>query len=149
MRTFQKPVVKIIAPIVAAYLVLILIAFMSLTNMRRMAAADKSLVENGSVPLVELSHIAVTFQRMRIASRDALATAGAGERRKFLNQVDVLQSDFDNSCETFDRQPLSPATRKAFEDFRHSSKDYFVYLAEIVQLAKAGHDKEADRKSVV
>src|SRR5437868_12827553 len=128
---------KVVLPIFAACLVLVLIGLMSLTNMRRMAKADKSLVENGSVPLVELSHIAVTFQRMRIASRDALATTGGEERKKFLNQVELLESDFDKSCKRFDQQPLSLTTRKAFDDLKQSSINYYVDLAQIGHLAKA------------
>jgi methyl-accepting chemotaxis protein len=120
------------------------IGMTSLVNIRRMARADQKLYDDSTVPLPELASIAVSVQRMRIASRDFIASQGEAARRAtFDQQIRQLAADIARTSDTYERRNLSPEMRKAFTDFSQYHKSYEDYVAQILALATAGKDKEA------
>jgi methyl-accepting chemotaxis protein len=116
----------------------------SLINIRKMAQADQRLYDESTVPLPELTRIAVAVQRMRIASRDFIASQGDFARRaNFERQIREFGDDVTRTSQTYDKHDLSPEMRTAFADFTQSHKSYEDYLSQIVALATAGKDKQA------
>jgi methyl-accepting chemotaxis protein len=133
-----------IAGSVLVALIPAVVGFVGLNCVRQMSRADLRLYDESTVPLPELSEIAVLLQRMRIASRDFIAAEGdpAG-RTKFEAQLGSLTADLDKVSGLFERRNLSPEMRRTFEDYKAARTRYAAYLARIVSQAKAGRDKEA------
>jgi methyl-accepting chemotaxis protein len=116
----------------------------SLINIRKMASADQELYDDSTVPLPELSRIAVSFQRMRIASRDFIvAESDAAKRATFQQQLRERGDDVTSASDSFDKRNLSPNMRSVFAEFRQDQKAYEGYLQRIIALANAGKDKDA------
>jgi methyl-accepting chemotaxis protein len=135
---------RMITGFVLVALIPIVIGFIGLRNIRTMSQADQKLYEEGTVPLPELSDIGISLQRMRVASRDFIAAQGDAEKRaKFENQLNDLSANVDKVSSDFDRRNLSPEMRKTFEEYKAARKAYAVYLARIIDLARAGKDKDA------
>ncbi len=70
---------KLIGGFIAVAFISVVIGFMSALNIREVARADQALYENDTAPLPVLSHLAITFQKLRVASRDLLAAKTAAE----------------------------------------------------------------------
>src|SRR5580693_5019682 len=72
------------------------VGFVGLNCVRQMSRADQRLYDDATVPLPELSEMAVLLQRMRVASRDFIGAEGdpAG-RTKFEAQLGSLAVDLD------------------------------------------------------
>jgi methyl-accepting chemotaxis protein len=120
------------------------VGFIGLHSVRQMSRGDQRLYDDSTVPLPELSEIAILLQRMRIASRDFIAAEGdpAG-RMKFEGQLSSLAADLDRVSGSFERRDLSPDMRRTFEDYKGARSRYMTYLARIVSQAKAGREKDA------
>jgi len=135
---------KLIGGFVFVALISAIIGETSLLNIRKMAQADQRLYDDSTVPLPELSRIGVSFQGMRIASRDFInAQSDASKRATFEEQIHQRGNDVMDAAESYKRRNLSPEMAKMFTDFIQTHKNYETYLSQIVALAKAGKDKEA------
>ncbi|HET6842196.1 MAG TPA: methyl-accepting chemotaxis protein [Candidatus Angelobacter sp.] len=135
---------RMIAGFVLVALIPIVIGFIGLQNIRTMSQADQKLYDEGTVPLPELSGIGVSLQRMRVASRDFIAAQGDAEKRaKFEKQLNDLSANVDKISSDLERRNLSPEMRKTFEEYKVARKAYAVYLTRIIDLARAGKDKDA------
>jgi methyl-accepting chemotaxis protein len=120
------------------------IGTISLTNMHKMAQADQRLYDESTVPLPELSRIAVSVQLMRIASRDFIAAQDDAVRRAtFEQQIQQRADDVKQNADSYERRNLSPEMRRTLVDFTQYHKTYEAYVSQIVALATAGRDKEA------
>jgi methyl-accepting chemotaxis protein len=135
---------KLIGGFVFIAMISTVIGATSLVNMRKMAEADQKLYEDATVPLPELTDIAVSVQRMRIASRDFIASQGdAAMRATFAQQIRAFADEIAKTSDAYEGRNLSPEMRKALADFRQYHKSYEDYVSQILALATAGKDKEA------
>lgn len=135
---------KLIGAFVFITLITTVIGVTSLINISKMAHADQRLYDDATVPLPELTIIAVSVQRMRIASRDFIASKGEPARRAtFKQQIDHIADEIARTSDTYQRRNLSPEMRNAFGDFMQYHKSYECYVTQILGFATAGKDKEA------
>jgi PAS domain S-box-containing protein len=134
---------KLIGAFVLIALISTAIGVTSLINIRQMALGDKRLYNDATVPLPELTTIAVSVQKMRIASRDFIASKDEPARRAaFEQQIRELAGVIAVTSNRYQRRNISPEMRSAFVDFVQYHKAYEGYLAQILALATAGKDKE-------
>ena len=135
---------KMITGFVLVALITAVVGVIALRSMSKMAQADQTLYEDATVPLPELSNIGTSFEKMRVTSRDFIAAQGNAERRAgFDNQLNILSVNIDQASAAFEKRGLSPDMRKTFERYKEARKAYMIHLGRIMDLAKAGKDKEA------
>jgi PAS domain S-box-containing protein len=135
---------KMITGFVLVALITAVVGMIALRSMSMMAQADQRLYEDATVPLPELSNIGTSFEKMRVTSRDFIAAQGNAERRaEFDNQLNILSANIDQASAAFEKRGLSPDMSKAFERYKEARKAYMIHLGRIMDLAKAGKDKEA------
>ena len=135
---------KMITGFVLVALITAVVGMIALRSMSMMAQADQKLYEDATVPLPELSNIGTSFEKMRVTSRDFIAAQGNAERRaEFDNQLNILSVNIDQASAAFEKRGLSPDMRKTFERYKEARKAYMIHLGRIMDLAKAGKDKEA------
>jgi methyl-accepting chemotaxis protein len=135
---------KMIGGFVFVGLISAVIGLTSVTTIHKMAVADQKLYENATVPLPELSEIAVSFQRLRVASRDYINAEGdSAKRATFEKQMRDLLNDVAKKSESYQRRSLTPEMKAVFGQFADARRAYENYLARIVDLANAGKDKQA------
>jgi Four helix bundle sensory module for signal transduction len=133
---------KLIAGFIAVAFISVLIGFISVLSLRELARADQTLYEDDTAPIPALSHLAVTFQKLRVASRDLLAAKTALDKQKFQDEITELLHDLDRSVDAYGKRQLSPEDRKIFDDFVEDRKEYAGYLSQIVGAAKEGRPEE-------
>lgn len=144
MLSNMKLRTKLIGAFVLVALVPAVIGTIALRSMGRIAQADQRLYEEATVPLPELSDISVAFQRMRVASRDFIFAEGDLQKRaKFEEQLTTLSADIEKVSNSFEKRNLSPEMRRTFEDYKMARRAYLIYLTRIMELAKAGKDRDA------
>src|ERR1700730_16789235 len=81
-----------------------IVGFIGLNSVRQMSRADQRLYDDSTLPLPELADIAVLLQRMRVASRDFIASEGdSAQRMKFEEQLSSLAADMDRVSGVFER----------------------------------------------
>jgi methyl-accepting chemotaxis protein WspA len=135
---------KMIGVFILVALVPVAVGLIGLGSIHQMSRADQRLYNDSTVPLPELSQIAVLLQRMRVASRDFIGAEGDPvSRKKFEDQLSRLAADTDRVSGIFERRNLSPEIRRTFEDFKVAHSRYLAYLERIVNDARAGRDGEA------
>src|SRR5579862_3771813 len=135
---------KMIGGFLFVALISVVIGGISLVSIGKMSRADQKLYADATAPLPELSDIAVSFQRMRVASRDFINAQGDAEKRaKFERQVGDLSEEVTRTSDVYEKGNLSPEMRVTFAEFKQARKAYENYLSNIIALAKAGKDKEA------
>jgi hypothetical protein len=108
MLDHVKLEIKLIGGFEFVVLLTTLIGATSLIDIRRMAQADRGLYADAIAPLPELTQIAVSVQRMRIASRDVIGSEGKTSRQTiFARQVHQLSCDVANTSDMYGRHNLS------------------------------------------
>ena len=135
---------KMFGVFILVALIPVAVGLIGLSSIHQMSRADQRLYNDSTVPLPELSQIAVLLQRMRVASRDFIGAEGDPVgRKKFEDQLSRLAADTDRVSGIFERRNLSPEIRRTFEDYKGAHSRYLAYLERIVNDAKAGRDREA------
>jgi PAS domain S-box-containing protein len=135
---------KLIGAFVAIALLSTVIGATSLVNIRKMGQQDQRLYSDATVPLPELTAISVSVQKMRIASRDFIASQGQTTRRAVFEQrIRQLADDIAKTSATYQQSDLSPAMRSAFAEFLRYHRAYEGYVAQILALGTAGKDQAA------
>jgi hypothetical protein len=115
------------------------IGFEGLMSIRQFARADQTLYGKETAPLPALSHLAVTFQKIRVALRDRLAAKTPEKQKEFQDQIQELAADLDRSIAAIDPSRWSAEDQKIFSDFKVARKDYDDFKTRILADAKDGN----------
>ena len=133
---------RIFTGIALAILVPLVIGITSLMNMRRMTTFSQTLFYSGAAPLQMLAQIGVSFQRMRIASRDLLEAEGPAAAAKYTRQLDQLSGEIEKISESYAGTGLSPEQRGAFQHYQEVRKSYLDYVVQLRILAQANRAQD-------
>ncbi|MBI2677633.1 MAG: response regulator [Candidatus Koribacter versatilis] len=145
-RAERRAVRGILAGTFAVVALLVAIGWMSLSNLRSMDLAQRRLVEQGSAQLIEISQIATSFQRLRVASRDLLAENSEAETSLFVGEIAALSADVRATTAAFGaRADLAPEVRAAHQRVAAVLHTYFLQLDKIESLGRTGHEREAGK----
>lgn len=109
---------KLIGGFVLAAVITGAIGCFGVMSIRQLALADKTLYERDSAPLPALSHVAVTFQKIRVALRDRLAANTPEEKRKFEDQIQELSVDLDRTITEIDPSGWPKEDQQKFAAFK-------------------------------
>ena len=115
------------------------IGFRGMMSIRQLAQADRMMYEKETAPLPALSHLAVTFQKLRVALRDRLAAKAPDKKQKFEGQIQDFAADLDSSIAAIDPSEWPAQDQRIFADFKVARKDYNNFKDRIVADAKNGN----------
>ena len=107
-------------------------------NLRAMRQADLDLYQYDTEPQPDLAYISETFQKIRVALRDFLASQTPEQRGYFLSQVADLGRNLDRAIERSGASNLSPEERALFGQFNQARGSYRDFEARIVAAGNAG-----------
>src|SRR5215467_13109063 len=106
---------KLMLGFIAVALISVIIGFVSAVSLRELARADQVLYEQDTAPIPALSHLLVTFQKLRVASRDLLASRTTLEKEKFQSEIAALVQDLDKSVAAYGKREMSSDDRSTFD----------------------------------
>ncbi len=135
----MKMQTKLIGGFVLAAVIAGVIGWFGVMSIRQLALADKTLYERDSAPLPALSHVAVTFQKIRVALRDRLAANTPEEKRKFEGQIQELSVELDRTITEIHPSGWPKEDQQIFAAFKIARIGYDGFKARIVVDAKNGN----------
>ncbi|MBI5556142.1 MAG: MCP four helix bundle domain-containing protein, partial [Deltaproteobacteria bacterium] len=134
---------KLLAGFVMVAFVAATIGGVGVYNIRKIAGADTKLYEKMTVPLVQLAHISIAFQRVRVNARDIIAASTVEERERYAGRIKELREIITSESGLYEKTILTDEGRKHFEGFLEARKIYGPLLDKVVDLAMADKDAEA------
>jgi hypothetical protein len=93
------------------------IGIIGYVNLRAMRRADLALYECDTKPQPDLAHMSVTFQKIRVALRDFLASSSPEQKAKFSQQAIDLTVELDQAVKRSLKWNLSREERALFDQF--------------------------------
>jgi methyl-accepting chemotaxis protein len=133
---------KMIGGFLLVALIAAVIGMTGIINLRRIAAADQYLYKNNTAPIPVLSHLEVTFQRLRVALQDNLQSRTPEQNQEYEVQIEDLAAEIDETVSGYDVSTLSPPEMKMWGDFLEARKDYGEYRKKIAAAKKAGKPEQ-------
>jgi methyl-accepting chemotaxis protein len=133
---------KLIGGFLLIALIAVVIGMTGIINLRRIAAADQYLYKNNTAPIPVLSHLEVTFQRLRVALQDNLQSRTPEQNQEYEVQIEDLAGEIDETVSGYDVGTMSPQEKKMWGDFLDARKDYTEYRKKIVASKKAGKPEQ-------
>jgi two-component system sensor histidine kinase/response regulator len=130
---------KLIGGFVVAAIIVAVIGFVGVMGIRQLALADQTLYLRDTAPLPALSHLSVTFQKIRVALRDRLAARTPHEKRAFEERIQELNGDLDRSIRAIDPSRWPKDDQRIFSEFKVARGKYDDFQARIVAAAKNGN----------
>jgi two-component system, sensor histidine kinase and response regulator len=130
---------KLIGGFVVAAIIVAVIGFVGVMGIRQLALADQTLYLRDTAPLPALSHLSVTFQKIRVALRDRLAARTPDEKRAFEERIQELDGDLDRSIRAIDPSRWPKEDQRIFSEFKASRNKYDDFQVRIVAAAKNGN----------
>jgi len=134
--------VRLIGGILLMALISASIGIIGNSNLRSMRQADLDLYHYDTEPQPDLAYISVTFQKIRVALRDFLASPTADERTKFLNQANDLGRDLDGAIERSGAKYLSHEERGLFDQFIQARGAYRSFETQILAAGNSGRPQD-------
>jgi two-component system, sensor histidine kinase and response regulator len=130
---------KLIGGFIVAAIIVAVTGFVGVMGIRQLALADQTLYLRDTAPLPALSHLSVTFQKIRVALRDRLAAKTPDEKRAFEERIQELNGDLDRSIRAIDASQWPKGDQRIFSEFKVSRDKYDDFQLRIVAAARKGN----------
>ncbi|MBU5635297.1 MCP four helix bundle domain-containing protein [Geomonas sp. Red69] len=134
---------KLMGSFVALALIAGGVGWIGTAKIHTIKAADTLMYEKVTIPLEEISAIAVAFQRVRINLRDLVETNDHAEKEKILGTIKGLRTGIGEKVAAVEKTILTEEGRKLLEDYKQVRVEYGQYIEKVMELAKIDRDAEA------
>jgi len=121
----------------------VVIGWIGTLNVRKLDEAVSKMYDDRTVPIAHLGKMTEEFQRLRVSLMDLLEASDAEEAGKLTKEINDLDSEFTKTRGEFEKTVDTPEEKKALEGLEQACKVFGAANARIVELSKAGKDKEA------
>jgi methyl-accepting chemotaxis protein len=138
---------KLLISFILVSLVTVVVGIIGTVKLRQIDEADSFLYTRVTVPLGEISDIAVSFQRMRIALRDEVEATDAATQQDRREVIKQLRQRITDKMASFEKTIITDEGRKDFAELTKVREDYVASVDKILELDAAGKDAEA--KSII
>ena len=135
---------KILVTVGVLLVLLVIVGWIGISNIQKIAVADELLYENMTVPIASLGTISNNFQKVRINVRDMMKAQSALEREKFGETINALSRSILEETEKYEKTITTDAGRDVYQKFVDSRKVYRTHLDTIIADLKAGRIQEAE-----
>ncbi|WP_306545942.1 MCP four helix bundle domain-containing protein [Desulfobulbus sp.] len=125
--------VAIIAGIIGGY---------GIYNIRLLDVADTRLFEKMTVPLGEMAEIAISFQRIRVNSRDFIDATTPDKQEHFAGRIKELRESIEKNMTSYEKSILTDEGAKLFDELKKNRVVYGAALDKMMTLAREGKTNE-------
>ena len=120
-----------------------IIGYVGITNINSINNADTTLYTHMTVPIGVLNKTAVSFQKIRVAYRDAILARNPAEREKYATALRDAEQSLEAANTEFEKTISTQAMRDAFKEFQATHQAFIVTEERIVALARENKHAEA------
>ncbi|HMX76481.1 MAG TPA: MCP four helix bundle domain-containing protein, partial [Anaerolineales bacterium] len=111
--------------------------------LRLIDAADTRLYHNNTVPLSQLTNIAVAFQRTRVNLRDMLLSDNQQDSLKYAATIEELDAEIIQYSAEYEKLILTKEMQNLYDEFRTAYKEFAQYRDQIMTLDEQGKNEQA------
>ncbi|MDP4194870.1 MAG: MCP four helix bundle domain-containing protein [Bacteroidota bacterium] len=115
----------------------------SINKIHEMDTADNELYSNMTVPLSYLQAISVSFQMIRVDTRDIIIASTKEQFDAKIKEIEERRKEILKNSEQFQKTVLSDEMRSAFDHFYGTRKEYIRLVDKVIALAEENKDQEA------
>jgi methyl-accepting chemotaxis protein len=133
---------KLISGFIGVALVGGAIGLLGITNLNRIAAADRGMYTTMAQPLGELITIAESTQEMRVVVRLYMEAKDDSSRQTAITPLSGIKEDIAASGASFEKTIVSEKGRQLFATYKQALASYYSALDTIQQLAQSGKTAE-------
>ncbi|MCE5323291.1 methyl-accepting chemotaxis protein [bacterium] len=119
------------------------IGLVGVSGIRKVADADKTMYERMTVPISQLSDIAVGFYEVHINLRNMMMTRTLEERKQHISNIRELTAEIKKASDEYEKTIITDKMRDNFEHFKQSRQEFAPLRDRIIELALQGRDSEA------
>jgi methyl-accepting chemotaxis protein len=119
------------------------IGLLGMTNLNRIAEADRGMYTTMAQPLGELITVAKSTQELRVSIRLYLEARDEASRQSALATIPPMKADIEASGASFERTIVSEKGRALFAQYKQALASYYSVLDAIQQEVRAGRAAEA------
>ncbi len=134
---------KLISAFVLMAVLSAVVGVIGIVNIRQIDAADTRLYENYTVPITQLEHMGISFQRIRVNLRDAILIKDKVEGQAKYDTVNQLYPEMAEVAAAYEALIETDEMRALFAEYKQGVIEFEPYIEEIIALDKAGKSDEA------
>jgi methyl-accepting chemotaxis protein len=109
---------------------------------RNMDASVEKMNSHIILPLEEIAHISIAFQRMRINIRDFISANNPQHKENTKTKIAELRETIKTKSESFEKTIISDEGKQLFREFKVSFDNYNEMLNKLIQLNLEGKTQE-------
>ena len=121
----------------------VVIGGVGILNIQSIAANDKQMYENMTVPIQQMAQVATSFQQVRVNLRDVILMNNSVDIADLEDKIAERRQEINTQADAFEKTILSEKVQLAYEDFLKARQGFVGYMDQIVALAKENKDTEA------
>lgn len=132
---------KLILGFLAVSLLAGVIGFLGINRLKELKVADENMYLKMTVPLNDLTDLAIAFQRIRVNVRDIVLATSNEDISLHENLIRDLANQFEISANKIEATILTQEGKQAIAGLKNSLKNYLANVHEVIKLLKS-NDRE-------
>ncbi len=134
---------KIIGGFVVVAIIMGVVGWMTISNLRFLDDRDTMLYQERAVPIGFIGDISTNFQRIRVNTRDLLLATDEREKSDYRSRIDQYRAENTETANSLDKISLPESGKRDWEAVKSARTDYNRDLDEFINLIRSNKDKEA------
>jgi methyl-accepting chemotaxis protein len=122
----------------------IAVGIVGIMNMQSITSNSDIMYRNMTVPIAEMSQVATAFQRVRVNLRDIIAANDSAKIADYVDRIAQRRAEIDEHATSFSKTISTQKVQDAYDAFLTTRADFVKYMDQIVSLAQANRDEEAN-----
>ncbi|MFA5519334.1 MAG: methyl-accepting chemotaxis protein [Spirochaetota bacterium] len=134
---------KILIGFAVLIVITIAIGLVGSYNIKTVGDADTMLYEQMTVPVGEMAEIGMSFHRIRVNLRDAIAASSVAESESFIQRADELEEIINKNIESYEKTLFSDEGKQSFAELKAAIAEYSKSEVRIENYIRANRKAEA------
>jgi len=134
---------KLLAGFIVVAIIACIVGVLGVSNIVVLSQSDTVLYEKMTVPIEQMSHIGVAFQRTRVNVRDMIEAQDQEDIQANIEKVKQRRSEIDKWSTEFEELMISDEIKDAFKQFTEAKAVFRTEVDKVIELAKQNKDAEA------
>jgi methyl-accepting chemotaxis protein len=134
---------KLISGFILVALVVGIVGYVGIKNIRELDMSSTILYEKITVPVAETGSMSTAFQRMRVNIRDMIIANDAQSIQDYTDRITERRNEIDEIAAEFEQTMITEEMQIAFQEFTAARKLSDAEFDSLISLAAQNQDAEA------
>ena len=134
---------KLISAFLLVALLATIIGYIGIRDINIVASTGTEMYDYMTVPISIVADMNTAFQQIRVTTRDLVLTNDNNEKEILIKQNEEFRKEIDDLSAQFEKTIRSERMKQLFNKMRDADDEYEKTSAELIELAKADKDEDA------